>query len=95
MVGNGQLSVKATEIAVSRHCAPAVPRNVKFGHNADCKIVGIVNNLFNLSLRVKTAVFLVVKVGLFPHRTDLSEQWIFFNFNSPSLVFREMQMQKI
>lgn len=37
----------------------------------------------------------MIKIRLFPYRPDLRQQRIFVNLNSPSLVLRQMQMQKI
>ena len=95
MVCDRQISFKTAEVIITSQSTSAVSRNIKFRHNRNTEIMCIFDYTFNLSFCVIALMLPMIKIRLFPYRPDLRQQRIFVNLNSPSLVLRQMQMQKI
>ena len=71
-------------LRISRECSKCMPWQFYFRNNINVSFCSVGNNLFNLFLRIKTTVFFAF-INTF--RSDFSKFRIFFNFNSPALIF--------
>ena len=79
-----------------------MPRQVDFGDDVDVALGGVLDEVAKLVLGVETAVANgVVQIPIMPDdraiaiRANLRQFWIFLDFDAPTLVFTEVEMELV
>ena len=94
----------AGEIGVSGDCGGKVCGHIDFRHNHDKSLGSIGHDFTDLLLRVKAGcvglslqpfAFPAVQLCILAFRADLREQRIFFDFNAPTRIVRQMPVKKV